>query len=75
MLQAPQGYWVKFVTTLRNWWEEIPNFFIEGITNGFVEGLHTVLRAIMRAAFGYRNFANFRLPAFAELGALHADLR
>ena len=68
-------YLAKFVTTLRNWWEEILNYFIEGITNGFVEGINGALRAIMRAAFGYRNFVNFRLRAFAELGDLHTNPR
>ena len=68
-------YLAKFVTTLRNWWEEILNYFIEGITNGFVEGLNGALRTIMRIAFGYRNFVNFRLRAFAELGAFHANPR
>ena len=68
-------YLAKFVTTLRNWWEEILNYFIERITNGFVEGLNGALRTIMRIAFGYRNFLNFKLRAFAELGASHANPR
>jgi transposase len=29
----------------------------------------------MRIAFGYRNFHNFRLRAFAELSAFHANVR
>ena len=68
-------YLAKFVITLRNWWEQILNYFIERITNGFVEALNGVLRAMMRMAFGYRNFHNFRLRAFAELGAFHANVR
>lgn len=68
-------YLAKFVTTLRNWCEEILNYFIERITNGFVEGLNGALRAIMRIAFGYRNFVNFKLRAFAGLGAFHANPR
>ena len=68
-------YLAKFVTTLRNWWEEILNYFIEGVTNGFVEGLNGALRTIMRIAFGYRNFVNFRLRAFAGLGAFHGNPR
>jgi transposase len=67
-------YLAKFVTTLRNWWEQILNYFIDRITNGFVEGLNGALRAMMRIAFGYRNFNNFRLRAFAELGARNANL-
>jgi transposase len=61
-------YLAKFVNTLRNWWAEIVNYFLERITNGFVEALNGVLRAMMRIAFGYRNFNNFSLRAFAELG-------
>jgi len=68
-------YLAKFVTTLRNWWDEILNYFIERITNGFVEGLNNALRTIIRKAFGYRNFVNFKLRAFAELGAFHANPR
>jgi len=68
-------YLAKFVGTLRNWWEEILNYFIEGITNGFVEGLNGALRAMMRMAFGYRNFHNFRLRAFAQFSAFHANWR
>jgi transposase len=68
-------YLAKFVTTLRNWREEILNYFIEGVTNGFVEGLNGAPRAIMRIAFGYRSFVNFRLRAFAGLGASHANPR
>ena len=56
----------KFVKTLENWWNEILNCFFERITNGFVEGLNRALRAIIRRAFGYRNFENFRYQALAE---------
>jgi transposase len=68
-------YLAKFITTLKNWWEEILNFFMERITNGFVEALNGVLRMIMRVAFGYSNFANFKLRVFAQFGALHGNPR
>ncbi|NLI33431.1 MAG: transposase, partial [Deltaproteobacteria bacterium] len=45
------------------------------VTNGFVEGLNGVLRTIMRVAFGYRNFVNFKLRIFAQFGALHGNPR
>jgi len=67
-------YLAKFVTTLRNWWEEILNYFIERITNGFVEGLNGALRAMMRMAFGYRNFHNFRMRVLAEVNASHDNM-
>lgn len=59
---------LKFVGTLTNWWHEILNYFIERVTNGFVEGINNSIRNIIRSAFGYRNFENFRLRVFAEHG-------
>lgn len=62
---------LRFVGTLKNWWNEILNYFIEQVTNGFVEGLNNSIRNIIRTAFGYRNFENFRLRVFAEHGVPH----
>ena len=59
---------LKFVSTLHNWWIEILTYFIERITNGFVEGLNNSIRNIIRPAFGYRNFENFKLRVFAKYG-------
>jgi len=59
---------IRFVKTLTNWWQHILNYFYEKITNGFVEGLNGAIRNIIRRAFGYRNFENFRLRVFAEHG-------
>ncbi len=56
----------KFVATLRRWWEVILNYFHERLTSGFVEGLNTKLKLLKRRAFGYRNFAHFRLRAPVE---------
>jgi transposase len=61
-------YLLKFVTTLLNWWEEILNYFIQRVTNGFVEGMNRAIRAIIRRACGFRNFDNFRLQVLAEHG-------
>jgi hypothetical protein len=41
-------YLSKLVTTLRNWWEEVLNYFIDRITNGFVEELNGALRIKIR---------------------------
>jgi len=59
---------LKFVNTLRNWWDQILNYFLERITNGFVEGINRAIRSIIRRACGYRNFHNFRLQVLAEHG-------
>lgn len=68
-------YLAKFVTTFRNWREQILNYFIERITNGFVEGVNNALRATIRIAFGYRNFVNFKLRVLAEFGGSHVNPR
>jgi transposase len=63
----------KFVATLRRWWEVILNYFHDRLTSGVVEGLNNKLKLIKRRAFGYRNFAHFRLRVLIECdGALGA---
>jgi len=66
-------YLARFLITLKNWQEQILNYFIERITNGFVEGINNALRATIRRAFGYRNFTNFKLRVLAEFGAFHTN--
>lgn len=56
----------KFVTTLRNWWEVILNYFADRLTSGMVEGLNNKLKVIKRLAYGYRNFEHFRLRVLME---------
>jgi transposase len=58
----------KFVKTLRNWWNEILNYFNDRVTNGFVEGINRAIRVIINRAYGYRNFENFRLQILAQHG-------
>jgi len=64
----------RFVKTLNNWLPQILNYFVERVTNGFVEGLNGAIRNIIRRAFGYRNFENFRFQVFTEQG-IHTNLR
>jgi len=73
VMHSGDKYLAKFVKTLRNWRDQILNYFIERITNGFVEGLNNGLRIIIRMACGYRNFNNFKLRAFSQFGAFHAN--
>ncbi len=61
---------LKFAKTLQHWWKEFLNYFDEGITSGLVEGLNNAIRAIIRRAFGYHVFHNFRLHVLVELGKL-----
>ena len=66
--QTNNCYLLAFVKTLHNWWQQILNYFDERITNGFVEGMNRVIRAIIWRACGFRNFDNFKLQILAELG-------
>jgi transposase len=40
------------------------------VTQGFVEGINNAIRAIIRRAFGFRNFDNFRLQVLAQYGGV-----
>lgn len=59
--QTNNRYLLAFVKMLRNWWQQILNYFDERITNGFVEGMNRTIRAIIWRAYGFRNFDNFKL--------------
>ncbi len=54
-------YTNKFLKTLNNWKEYVLNYFLERVTNGIVEGINNKIKMIKRLAFGFRNFANFKL--------------
>lgn len=51
----------KFVGTLRNWWHQILNYFVDRANNGFAEGVNLKIKMLNRRGFGYRNFRSFRL--------------
>ncbi len=55
-----------FLTTLRNWWDPILNYFNDHITRGRVEGLNNKGKLIKRRAYGFRNFEHFRLRLLVE---------
>ena len=61
-------YLKRFAKALRNWWNEFLNYFNEGITQGFVEGINRAIRGIMNRAFGFHIFENFRLQVLVECG-------
>ena len=46
--------------------DAILNYFHERLTSGVVEGLNNKLKLLKRRAFGYRNFAHFRLRVLVE---------
>ena len=61
-------YLKRFVKTLRNWWQEFLNYFSEGVTQGFVEGINRAIRGIINRAFGFHKFEHFRLQVLVECG-------
>ena len=50
-----------FVSTLRNWWQQILNYFDGRYNNGFAEGVNLKIKMLNRRGYGYRNFQSFRL--------------
>lgn len=51
----------SFIITLRNWWEQILNYFDGRYSNGFAEGVNLKIKMLNRRGYGYRNFSSFRL--------------
>jgi len=58
----------SFVKTLRNWWQQILNYFVGRHNNGFAEGVNLKIKTLNRRGYGYRNFNSFRLHALVSFG-------
>ncbi len=67
-LTTGSRYLLRFVKTLRNWWHEFLNYFNDGVTQGFVEGINRAIRGIINRAIGYRNCDNLWLQVRVECG-------
>jgi transposase len=52
---------VQLGETLHSWRNEIATMWRFTRNNGITEGFHTKMEAAQRAAYGYRNFQNYRL--------------
>ncbi len=44
-----------FLKTLTNWLDRIANYFVARLSSGFVEGLNTKIKTLMRRCYGIRN--------------------
>jgi len=55
----------KLMLTIKEWRNEILNYFDYRVTNGFVEGKNNRIKVIKRLAYGYRNMENFKLRILA----------
>ena len=42
----------SFLTTVDNWLDEISNYFLEGLTSGFVEGFNNRVKVLKRRCYG-----------------------
>jgi hypothetical protein len=58
--------------TIKNWFDKIANFHVARVTNGPTEALNNLIKRIKRIGFGFRNFENYRIRAFAL--RRHAEL-
>lgn len=58
---SPDKALKQFVGTLRNWWQQILNYFTGRFNNGFTEGVNLKIKTLNRQGFGYRNSQSFRL--------------
>lgn len=58
------------VKTVLNWRDRILNYFHGRHSNGFAEGVNLKIKLISRRAFGYTNFASFRLHVLVAFNPL-----
>lgn len=57
----------SFISTYRNFEENILNYFTHRISSGPVEGLNNKMKVIKRRGFGFRNIANFAKRVFLDI--------
>ena len=60
--------------TIVRWAPQIANWHISKVTNGPTEALNNLIKRVKRAAFGFRNFANYRIRALLYAGKPNWDL-
>ena len=64
----------KLGRTISRWCAQITNGHISKVTNGPTEALNNLIKRIKRAAFGFRNFSNYRIRALLYAGRPDWDL-
>ena len=60
--------------TISRWTPQITNWHISKVTNGPTEALNNLIKRTKRAAFGFRNFPNYRIRALLYAGKPDRDL-
>ena len=56
-----------FLKTLRRYWQEITNYFVDLRTSGFVEGLNNKLKVLKRRCYGLTNLDHLFQRLFLDL--------
>lgn len=64
-LVKAQSIYCDAVTTIRNHFQGICNYFINRTTSGTMEGINNRIKLIKRQAYGFTNFDNFRARLLA----------
>ena len=59
--EFPMAPLAQLGETLESWSEEIARMWRFTRSNGITEGFHTKMEVLQRQAYGFRNFANYRL--------------
>ena len=59
-LVKAQSIYCDAVTTIRNHFKGICNYFINRTTSGTMEGINNRIKLIKRQAYGFTNFDNFQ---------------
>lgn len=70
-LQSAATEFPKSQSTIVRWFGEIVSYFDQRTTNGTVEGINNKLKLIKKAAYGFRNFSNFRLRSLLSWHFAH----
>lgn len=58
----------RLARTLTNWFEPITAWHEARVSNGPTEGMNNLIKRVKRVAFGFTNFANFRIRALLYAG-------
>lgn len=64
----------KLGNTLKEWHEEILNYHDHSYSNGPTEGLNNHMKKVKRDAYGFTNFANYRLRILLQYGGVNKKL-
>jgi len=57
----------KFLATLRNWWDEILNYFKQRHTSAFVEGFNNKVKVLKRRCYGILNVTHIFQRLYLDL--------